>query len=153
MASTILLCTDGSDEALEALSAGLDLLGREKPIVLLSVMDAPDEASLAGSGHAGPEMSLEEFDRLTAQASTTADAAVAAARKELGIPNAEVRVVRGDPGRAICQLATELSAEAIVLGSRGRGGLKRDPRLRIGLRRPQRTVQRGHHTDLKTHER
>jgi nucleotide-binding universal stress UspA family protein len=125
MASTILLCTDGSDEALNSLAAGLDLIGREQPIVLVTVMDAPDEASLAGSGHAGPEMSMEEFDRLSAEAGTSAESAIEAAQKELGIPNVEVRILRGDPGRAICQLATELSARAIVLGSRGRGGLKR----------------------------
>jgi hypothetical protein len=48
MASPILLCTDGSDEALGALSAGLDLLGPEYEFVLVTVADAPDEGSMAG---------------------------------------------------------------------------------------------------------
>ncbi len=125
MASTILLCTDGSDEALGALSAGLDLLGPNHEFVLVTVSDAPDEGSLAGSGHAGPELSLKEYDDQVAQAREAAQSAVGKAQSELALVQAEVHVLRGDPGAAICQLATELSARAIVIGSRGRGGLKR----------------------------
>jgi hypothetical protein len=47
MASPILLCTDGSDEALGALSAGLHLLGREHEFVLVTVADTPDEGSVS----------------------------------------------------------------------------------------------------------
>jgi nucleotide-binding universal stress UspA family protein len=125
MASPVLLCTDGSTEALDALAAGLDLLGRDHPLVLVNVMDAPDDGALVGSGHAGAELSPEEFDRLTAQASEDALSVVETSKKELGIPTAEVRILRGEAGGAICQLASELSARAIVVGSRGRGGLKR----------------------------
>lgn len=125
MDTPILLCTDGSDEALGALSAGLDLVGRDHPLVLVAVMDAPDEASLVGSGHAGAELSQEEFDTKVAQASESAGSAIGAAERELGVPAAEVRILQGDPGRSICQLATELSASGIIVGSRGRGGLKR----------------------------
>jgi nucleotide-binding universal stress UspA family protein len=125
MASSILLCTDGSDEALGALSAGLDLLGPDHEFVLVTVSDAPDEGSLAGSGHAGPELSLKEYDDQVAQAGQVAKAAVGKAQSELALVGGEIHVLRGDPGAAICQLATELSARAIVIGSRGRGGLKR----------------------------
>jgi nucleotide-binding universal stress UspA family protein len=125
MASPILLCTDGSDEALGAISAGLDLLGREHEFVLVTVADTPDEASLVGSGHAGPELSVKEYDDLVAHAREAADSATGKAQSELPLGDAEVRVLRGDPGAAICQLATELSARAIVVGSRGRWGLKR----------------------------
>jgi nucleotide-binding universal stress UspA family protein len=125
MASPILLCTDGSDAALGALSAGLDLLGREHEFVLVTVADTPDEASLVGSGHAGPELSVKEYDDLVAHAREAADSATGKAKSELALGDAEVRVLRGDPGTAICQLATELSARAIVVGSRGRWGLKR----------------------------
>lgn len=123
MASPILLCTDGSDEALRALSAGLDLLGRDHDLVLVSVMDTPDEGSLAGSGHAGPELTLEEYDDQVAQARETATSTIGKARSQLELMGGEVHVLPGDPGAAICHLATELSARAIVIGSRGRGGL------------------------------
>jgi nucleotide-binding universal stress UspA family protein len=127
MAFPILLCTDGSDEALGALSAGLDLLGRdhENDLVLVTVMNAPDEGSLAGSGHAGPELSPAEYDDQVARASTAAKSVIAKAQNELGLLGSEGRVLRGEPGEAICQLAIELSARAIVVGSRGRGRLKR----------------------------
>jgi nucleotide-binding universal stress UspA family protein len=125
MASPILMCTDGSDEALGALSSGLELLGRDHDFVLVTVMNAPDEESLAGSGHAGPELTPAEYDDLVAQAGETADPAIGKAQSELALVGAEIRIVRGDPGATICQLATELSARAIVMGSRGRGGVKR----------------------------
>ena len=125
MASPILLCTDGSDESLEALSAGLDLLGRDHQLVLVTVMNAPDEGSLVGSGHAGPELSPEEYDDQVAQASDLAKSVVASAQSELALEDAEIHILRGNPGAAICQVANELSARAIVLGTRGRGRLKR----------------------------
>lgn len=125
MASPILLCTDGSDAALGALSAGLQLLGRDHEMVLVTVMDAPDEGALAGSGHAGPELSVEEFDDQLALAKEAANTATGMAQSELGLMNAETRILAGEPGVAICRLAAELSAEAIVVGTRGRGRLKR----------------------------
>ena len=33
--------------------------------------------------------------------------------------------MRGDPGRALCELATQLPARGIVMGTRGRGAIKR----------------------------
>ena len=94
-------------------------------MVLVTVMDAPDQGALAGSGHAGPELSLEEFDDQVAQAREAANAAIGAAQSELGLMNPEIRILGGEPGAAICQLAAELSAEAIVIGNRGRGRVKR----------------------------
>jgi nucleotide-binding universal stress UspA family protein len=125
MSSPILLCTDGSDAALAALSAGVELLGRDHGFVLVTVMDAPDEASLAGSGHAGPDLTPKEYEDRLAQARVSAEAAIANAQGELALLGAEVHFLGGDPGAAICQLATDLSARAIVVGSRGRGRLKR----------------------------
>lgn len=126
MALPVLLCTDGSEQALRALAAGLDLLGAGHEFVLVSVMDAPDEGSLAGSGHAGPELSPEEFDRQVAAAEDAASSGIRAAQRELTVlASADAHMVSGEPGPAICQLATELSARAIVIGTRGRGGLKR----------------------------
>ena len=125
MPSPILLCTDGSEEAVGALSAALDLLGRDHQLVLVTVMNAPDEASLAGSGHAGADLSPKEYDEQVAKARVGANSAIENAQSELRIDGTEVRILQGDPGAAICQLATELSAQAVVVGSRGRGRLKR----------------------------
>jgi len=119
------LCTDGSDDANKAIAAGLELLGRDEDLVLVTVMDNPDEASLAGSGHAGPELTPEQYDKQLAEANETATSAIGRAQTELSLADAEVRILEGEPGAAICRLAGELSAGAIVVGSRGRGGLKR----------------------------
>jgi nucleotide-binding universal stress UspA family protein len=43
----------------------------------------------------------------------------------LGRDGVETEVLRGEPGRRVCEYATETGAGAIVIGSRGRGGLKR----------------------------
>jgi nucleotide-binding universal stress UspA family protein len=110
---------------LRAISAGLDLLGRDSRLVLVAVTEGPDPESLVGTGHAGAELSPAEYDERVAQATEDAASAITAAQRELGIAGAEVRVLHGDPGPAVCQLASELSARAIVVGSRGRGGLKR----------------------------
>jgi nucleotide-binding universal stress UspA family protein len=125
MASPILLCTDGSDLALRALSAGLDLVGRGHEVALISVMDLPGEASLIGSGHVGPDMSLEEYNNRVGAIREAAESAIEEAQRELDLVTADVHLVSGEPGAEICALASEISARAIVIGSRGRGGLKR----------------------------
>ena len=37
----------------------------------------------------------------------------------------EVRVLAGEPAAAICEMAAEVEARAVVLGTRGRGGIAR----------------------------
>lgn len=125
MPAPILLCTDGSDLAVEALSAGLALLGHDNQLVLVTVSDAPDPGALVGSGHAGAELTPKEYDRQVADADGNARGAIGGARSVLGLADAEARILEGDPGAVICGLASELAAGAIVIGSRGRGGLKR----------------------------
>ena len=49
------------------------------------------------------------------------DATVAA----LGLTNAETRVVMGPTGPALIELAEQLPASVMVIGTRGHGGLRR----------------------------
>ena len=70
-------------------------------------------------------MSVKEFNDQVAEAHEAAQRAIEEAQNELSLVGAEVRIVPGKPAEAICHLASELSAEAVVVGSRGRGGLKR----------------------------
>jgi nucleotide-binding universal stress UspA family protein len=125
MTSPILLCTDGSDEAVDGLSAGVELLGRGHAYVLVTVADAPDPEVLSGTGHAGAEMTDEEFDLAVGRAHETARQVLGEAEARLGLDDVEVRVIGGEPAAAICGLATEVGARAVVLGTRGRGGLTR----------------------------
>jgi nucleotide-binding universal stress UspA family protein len=124
MTSPVLLCTDGSHHALQALSAGLDLIGRDHDLVLVTVVDRPEEVSLV-SGQVGTDMTVEEYDDQVVRAREAANYAIEEAQSELLLVGAKVYVLSGHPGEEICQLAAELSARAVVLGSRGRGGLKR----------------------------
>jgi nucleotide-binding universal stress UspA family protein len=125
MTPPVLLCADGSDEALDALAAGLDLLGRGDGYVLVTVADAPDPDVLSGTGHAGAELTAEEFDLAVGRAHESARHVLAEAEARLGLDEVEVRVLGGDPAAAICELATQMGARAVVIGTRGRGGLTR----------------------------
>src|SRR6188472_2201230 len=98
MALTVLLCTDGSDLAHEALRDGLAVLGAADRVVIATVIDEPDLSLVVGSGHAGGVMSPDA---------------------------AETVVLMGAPGPALCDYAASLPASVIVLGTRGRGGLRR----------------------------
>jgi nucleotide-binding universal stress UspA family protein len=122
---TVLLCTDGSEPSTAALAAGWALLGPDAVPVVVTVADAPDPALLTGSGFGGPVVGPEEFDREADQATEEARTVVSGTAEALGLVEAETRVLQGDPASAICRLAEELSAGAIVVGSRGRGGLTR----------------------------
>jgi nucleotide-binding universal stress UspA family protein len=70
-------------------------------------------------------MSPEEYDAQVARADDAAKSLIAAAQRELALERSEVRFLRCDPGPAICRLAADLSARAFVVGSRGRGVVKR----------------------------
>ncbi len=121
----MLLCTDGSDRSVKSLAAGLAVLGDGAPYTVVTVAEVPDPTVLTGSGFAGGVVSPEEFEVETQAAIDAARAVVDGTIRALGLVGAEPRVVPGDPGPAICTLASQLSASAVVIGSRGRGGLKR----------------------------
>lgn len=121
----VLLCSDGSELSVQALATAAPLLAEDARLTVVTVIDAPDETLLTGSGFAGGVISPEQYERDRAASEGAAAAAVTDTVAALGLDAADTRVVHGEPGPAICHLATELSADAIVIGSRGRGGLKR----------------------------
>jgi nucleotide-binding universal stress UspA family protein len=125
MPKTIVLCTDGSELAIQALSAGLAILGPSDRVVVATVVDPVDASLVTGTGFAGGVMSPEALDQLSeaqrVEGQESADATVTA----LGLDTAETVVLRGAPGPTLCDLAGELDADALVIGSRGRGGLAR----------------------------
>jgi nucleotide-binding universal stress UspA family protein len=124
--STIIYCTDGSDLATAALASGQSLLRPPDRVVLTTVVDRPDESLVTGaSGFAGGSMTPDEFDAHVTTQQQEAAAILEAARPLFGDAAVEGRVLLGSPGAAICDLAAELGADAIVMGSRGRGGMKR----------------------------
>jgi nucleotide-binding universal stress UspA family protein len=124
--TTTILCTDGSDVASDALRVGLSLLRPADRVVLAVVVDDHDESLVLGtSGFAGGQMSAEAFEELRAAAQAQGERIVAEGQRRLDLPGAETRVLHGEPGPSLCALAEELDADTIVMGSRGRGGIKR----------------------------
>ncbi len=121
----VLLCTDGSELSVQALRAGIVLLDQGTHFTVVTVADTPDETLLTGSGFAGGVVSPEQFDRDRDAAGEAARSTIAATVSALGLDGTDTRIIQGEPGPAICRLASELSAAGIVIGSRGRGGLKR----------------------------
>lgn len=124
-ASTALLCTDGSDLALHAIRQGLELLAPPDRIVLVSVASAIDPTLVTGTGFAGGVMTYDEKTDLVAAQEAAAQVHLDDTIAALGLTDAESVVVVGDAGHEICQLAETLPASVVVLGTHGRGGIKR----------------------------
>jgi nucleotide-binding universal stress UspA family protein len=125
MTAPVLLCVDGSALSVSAVGRGLELLAPGTPLALVTVEAGPDEAVLVGTGHAGPLMTDEQYQQAHEVAAAEAAAVLDDAQKALGVTDAERHVLSGAVGPAICDLAVGLAAGAVVIGSRGRGGLKR----------------------------
>lgn len=126
MTTTVIVCSDGSDEAVAAATRGYRLLARPDRTVVVSVLEPLDETLVTGvSGFAAGMMSPEHYAELDHSRRAEAAAIVADTSRRAGITGAETRIVEGAPGPTICDLAEALGAGAIVMGSRGRGGIRR----------------------------
>lgn len=127
--TTVLVCTDGSDASLHAARSGLAVLAPHERVVVITVVAPPDEALLAGtSGFAGGVVTAEQFDEIRASAEAQGKAIVQEAAGHLtteGVTGVESLLAYGDPATALCEVAAEMNAAAIVIGSRGRSGFKR----------------------------
>lgn len=125
MATTTLLCTDGSELSLSALKQGIELLRPADHTVILNVAPAVDPALVTGTGFAGGVMSAEDKTELMAAQRAAAEDVVAAVAAELDLPDAEQMVVTGDAGHQICLLAETIPVSVVVIGTHGRSGIKR----------------------------
>ena len=123
--STILLCTDGSGLALEALRRSLPLLAAAERTVVLTVTAEEDPTLVAGTGFAAGVISAEQQVELLERVRSAAQEALDLTVAELGLTGAETVILGGDAGHVICDLAESLPASVIVLGTRGHGGLRR----------------------------
>jgi nucleotide-binding universal stress UspA family protein len=124
--TAVLLCTDGSEPAREALASGLAALRPADRTIIVTVVDHPDEMLAAGaSGFAGGSMSPETFEELQNESQAEGERIIARAAAELGVEGVEALVLHGRPGDTICAFAAEVGCTVIVMGSRGRGGIRR----------------------------
>lgn len=147
---TILVAVDGSEHADRAVAIAADLAMRHKSkLVILHVVQPgalqPEERELARSEHlsgadAAQEAELHAIplwirEALSATAHTAEDTRIAhrigemvlqraeRAARQAGCADVETLHETGDPADAIVACAEHARADAVVLGSRGLGGL------------------------------
>lgn len=126
---TLLVATDGSDLAIQAAVAGTSLTKQADNLLVVCAVDVV-VAYEDATGHAGPTVTYEQAEAVNKEARTQSQAAVDATAKAVrdagyAAERVETRVVEGDPGAMICRVAADVGASAVILGSRGRGGLRR----------------------------
>jgi nucleotide-binding universal stress UspA family protein len=128
----VLVATDGSDDAITAAQRGLAVVGAPDAVSLLCVTEEPLAAS-AGleSGFAGGITSPQELDEGWKASQDSANHALdlTAAALDPSVLDGTVPIERliedGPPGAAICDVAKARDVHVIVVGSRGRGAIKR----------------------------
>lgn len=126
----VLVGTDGSDEAVAAAASGVGLLGSVERVTLVCVVD---NSAILMSGHvsgfAGGMATDEEVaqvrQRNSAEASAALEATAGAIAGVVGDAVIETRIEEGDAGPLLSALAGELDVDAAVVGSQGKGAIKR----------------------------
>ncbi len=124
--TTVLLAFDGSDIARDAITRAVRLLGDDHRYLALSVVPpafvpaTPLSPMDAHPTLSDPELEEQVEDEEEKTAARDLDRLLA----DLGIA-AETHVVVGEPGPTICDAATDLGAELLVIGSHGHGWLRR----------------------------
>jgi nucleotide-binding universal stress UspA family protein len=130
--TTLVIGTDGSELAIQAATAGVSLTVSADSVMIVSVADTVDP-SLAedATGHAGSTMTHDEVVEQHREARNRGRAAVEATAEALRTlevvrtERVETFVIEGDPGPALCKFAADVNATAMIVGSRGRGGIRR----------------------------
>ncbi|MGI9576900.1 MAG: universal stress protein [Microthrixaceae bacterium] len=126
---TLLLATDGSEHATEALVAGLRVAAMPPSALLVTVVPAADPGVVIGSGHAGPLMTpaqlTELIDIRQHEATDVLGHAATVIAEQIEGLDLHTQVLAGDPGEEICRAATERGVAGIVIGTHGLGGIKR----------------------------
>ena len=124
MTSLVLLCTDGSDVAIEALRESLPVLAPADRTIVVTVESSTDPELTVGTGFAG-RASEDLSDQIETNGDRVAKEIVDHTVSALGLGDVEIMAIVGRPGPAICELAASLGATAIVIGTSGRSGLRR----------------------------
>jgi nucleotide-binding universal stress UspA family protein len=126
MTVTVVLGTDGSDDALAAARESRAILAADATFHVICVAETPAVVG-AGmeSGFTGGIATPEEVDAAWAGVIDEATTALDRTARELGAATVEQHVERGEPGAVLCERADALGATVVVVGSRGRGAIRR----------------------------
>jgi nucleotide-binding universal stress UspA family protein len=127
--TTLIVATDGSDLALQAAVRGLSLTRQADEVLVVSAVDVvvPGEDATGFAGATITPEIAETANRESKEQAEVAVTAVAEAIRDIGYASKQVttRLIEGGPGPSLCRLASDVNASAVIIGSRGRGGLKR----------------------------
>ncbi|MXR42043.1 universal stress protein [Halobaculum sp. WSA2] len=120
----IVLATDGSDAAAGAEQTGVALAGRiDAHLTAVSVVDEGGTVANIGGGMLTEETIAAVRRALDERAGEAVDRVLDRAR-DAGV-DADGDVIGGEPSRAICGFASDDDADLIVVGTHGRGGIRR----------------------------
>jgi nucleotide-binding universal stress UspA family protein len=123
----VLIATDGSEGAVTAAQQALRLMNPDASVLVLAVVETPaDSAAGFDSGFGGsvadPGVLEVEWESGQRRADDAAGRTIEGLGSRAGI---ESRIEGGDPATAICEVAREVGADVVVVGSRGHGFLRR----------------------------
>lgn len=123
----VLLGTDGSDDAVAAARQALTVLGEAETIFVVCIIESPAiEAAGMESGMAGGVASAEEIDAAWVAVKAAASDALERTAAALSGPATIVQLTEeGGPGPALCSIAEQRGVDVVVVGSRGRGAIRR----------------------------
>ena len=121
MTEQILICYDGSDDAERVVDTAAALLGPRDAVVLTVAPAMTFAESMAATSSVVPGGAFEDLNEADARRRAEAGAALA---RRAGL-HAEARAtIASTTWEGIIDIADELDAAAIVIGSRGLGGLR-----------------------------
>lgn len=121
-----LIATDGSDVSIEAARQGIALLNPTK-VTLLTVADTSVAEDSGAGGFEGNLLSPAEAEQARSALLGAGDAELAETIAAIGVDPGIVdrKLVEGASGQMIVHVAGELDVDVIVVGSHGKGWLKR----------------------------
>jgi nucleotide-binding universal stress UspA family protein len=122
----ILVATDGSETALDAARRSIDLLRPGAHVVLVTVIPEREDPQDDAGGFEGPVISEKEAEKDWKETTAAGKAALDRTASVLGT-EVEVRLVpdgRG-AGAVVDRVASEMSADVLVVGSSNKGWLRR----------------------------
>lgn len=125
MDSIVLLCTDGSDVAIEALRASLPVLAPADRTIVVTVESPVAARTETGTGFWLGPSSTDPSDQIETSGDRVAKQKLDKTVAALDLDDVELVAIVGEPGEAICELAASLPASVIVIGTSGRSGLRR----------------------------
>lgn len=122
----VVIATDGSAASLAAADQVTPLLPAGAEVHLVTVVPHIDDPEEMAGGIEGPLGTPEQVAQDRARQEVEATGALAATARAFGaIPVIETVIEGGDPGDALCRHAEEIGAAMLVVGSHGRGWMKR----------------------------